>query len=73
LWKDASPWRAFCGDVLFQGSIGRTDFPDGDLATLMSSIQDKLLTLPDDTVILAGHGPPTTVGTERRTNPFVGR
>jgi len=60
------------GDVLFAGSIGRSDFPDSDPAALAASIREKLFTLPDDTVVLPGHGPPTTIGRERRTNPFVG-
>ena len=71
LWKGCSPWTVFGGDVLFQGSVGRTDFPDGDMNQLATSIRTKLYTLPDDTVILPGHGPPTTVGQEKRHNPFV--
>ena len=67
-----SPGVVFVGDVIFQGSIGRTDFPDGDFAQLEAGIKAKLFTLPDDTVLLSGHGPATTVGVERRTNPFVG-
>ncbi|MGE0555993.1 MAG: MBL fold metallo-hydrolase [Gemmatimonadales bacterium] len=59
------------GDVLFQGSIGRTDLPGGDFATLITSIREQLLTLPDETRVLSGHGPPTTIGQERRTNPFL--
>ncbi|MCW5900323.1 MAG: MBL fold metallo-hydrolase [Flavobacteriales bacterium] len=59
------------GDVLFQGSIGRYDLPGGDLDTLLSSIRDKFLTLPDDTVVHCGHGPDTTIGRERRSNPFL--
>ncbi|MBX0292482.1 MBL fold metallo-hydrolase [Hymenobacter sp. HSC-4F20] len=59
------------GDVLFQGSIGRTDLPGGDYATLIASIKSELLTLPDDTVVYPGHGPATTVGQERNTNPFL--
>ena len=59
------------GDVLFQGSIGRTDLPGGDHATLISSIKTQLLTLPDNTTVYPGHGPATTVGQERRTNPFL--
>lgn len=59
------------GDVLFAGSIGRTDLPGGDLNTLLASIARELLTLPDDTSVLPGHGPPTTIGTERRQNPFL--
>lgn len=61
----------FDGDVLFQGSIGRTDLPGGEFDVLMSSINDKLLALPDETVVLSGHGPATTIGDERRTNPFL--
>jgi hydroxyacylglutathione hydrolase len=61
----------FDGDVLFQGSIGRTDLPGGDYELLMSSIRDKLLPLPDETVVLSGHGPATTIGDERRMNPFL--
>ncbi len=62
---------AFCGDVIFQGGIGRTDLPGGDYATLMRSIRTKILTLPEETRLLSGHGPETTVGLERRTNPFL--
>ena len=61
----------FVGDALFAGSIGRTDFPGGDYQTLISSIKNQLLTLPEDTVVYSGHGPETTVGWERRTNPFL--
>lgn len=61
----------FAGDVLFAGSVGRTDLPGGDAGQLMRSIQEKLLTLPDDTVVYAGHGPATAIGTERRQNPFL--
>ncbi len=59
------------GDVLFQGSIGRTDLPGGDLSTLLASIREQLLTLPDACVVYPGHGPPTTIGEERRSNPFL--
>ena len=62
---------ALVGDVIFSGSIGRTDLPGGDFATLMKSIRGQILTLPDETVLHTGHGPDTTVGHERRTNPFV--
>jgi glyoxylase-like metal-dependent hydrolase (beta-lactamase superfamily II) len=62
---------AFAGDVLFQGSIGRTDLPGGDFDTLIKSIERELLTLPDSTIVYTGHGPETTVGRERRTNPFL--
>lgn len=59
------------GDVLFSGSIGRTDLPGGDFATLMQSLQRVFLTLPDSTRVLCGHGPETTIGVERLTNPFL--
>jgi len=59
------------GDVLFAGSIGRTDLFGGDMDLLMESIRTKLLPLPDDTVVLSGHGPPTTIGRERTSNPFI--
>lgn len=62
---------ALVGDVLFQGSIGRTDFPRGDHATLIASIRDKLWPLGDDVTFVPGHGPVSTFGHERRTNPFV--
>lgn len=61
----------FCGDVIFQGSIGRTDLPRADHATLMNSIAEQVLTLPDDTRLLPGHGPDSTVGDERQFNPFL--
>ncbi|MEE8143082.1 MAG: MBL fold metallo-hydrolase [Planctomycetota bacterium] len=61
----------FCGDLIFRGSVGRTDLPGGDMQTLLSSIQQELLTLPDEVQLLVGHGPATTVGMERRTNPFL--
>lgn len=61
----------FCGDVLFNGSIGRTDLPGGDYHTLLDSIQNQVLSLPDETRVLSGHGPETTIGHERRNNPFL--
>jgi hydroxyacylglutathione hydrolase len=61
----------FMGDVLFQGSVGRTDFPYGDHATLIASIRDKLLPLGDDVAFVPGHGPASTIGEERRSNPFL--
>lgn len=61
----------FCGDLIFAGSVGRTDLPGGDWATLETSIRQQIYTLPDSTRLLSGHGPETTVGEERRTNPFV--
>jgi hydroxyacylglutathione hydrolase len=63
--------RIFGGDVLFNGSIGRTDLPGGDTGTLMASIQSQFLSLPDSTVVHSGHGPDTTIGVERLTNPFL--
>jgi glyoxylase-like metal-dependent hydrolase (beta-lactamase superfamily II) len=59
------------GDVLFQGSIGRTDLPGGHHSTLLESIRRELLSLPDETIVYPGHGPSTTIGRERRTNPFL--
>jgi glyoxylase-like metal-dependent hydrolase (beta-lactamase superfamily II) len=61
----------FGGDVLFAGSIGRTDLPGGDHELLVRGIHEKILTLPDNTVILPGHGPRTTIGEERQNNPFL--
>lgn len=61
----------FVGDTLFAGSIGRTDLPGGDFDTLMRSIRDVLLRFPDDTIVHSGHGPTTTIGRERLTNPFL--
>ena len=63
--------RAFVGDVLFAGSIGRTDFPRGDYDTLIASITQRLWPLGDDTVFIPGHGPESTFGRERRSNPYV--
>lgn len=59
------------GDVLFNGSVGRTDLPGGDHGTLMQSIQQHFLSLPDSTIVHSGHGPDTTIGVERLTNPFL--
>lgn len=61
----------FTGDSLFQGSIGRTDFPGGSMKELTGSIRKNLFTLPDSTVVLSGHGEQTTIGQEKRTNPFL--
>ncbi len=61
----------FAGDALFQGSVGRTDLPGGDAAQLLESIRRELLTLPAETQVLPGHGPETTIGAERQTNPFL--
>ncbi len=63
---------AFVGDVLFQGSIGRTDFPRGDHETLLTSIRERLWPLGDDVTFVPGHGPASTFGEERRSNPYVG-
>ncbi|HEX2187274.1 MAG TPA: MBL fold metallo-hydrolase [Longimicrobiaceae bacterium] len=62
---------ALVGDCVFRGSIGRTDLPGGDFQTLMRSIREQILTLPDETVLYSGHGPETTVGFERVANPFL--
>lgn len=62
----------FVGDTLFAGSVGRTDLPGGDWNALRESIASRLLTLPDDIAVYAGHGPTTTIGIERETNPFIG-
>jgi glyoxylase-like metal-dependent hydrolase (beta-lactamase superfamily II) len=66
------PPVVFGGDVLMRGSVGRTDFPGGDTEQLFTGIRARLFTLPPETVVYPGHGPVTTVGYERRTNPFVG-
>ena len=62
---------ALVGDVLFAGSVGRTDLPGGSMSQLLKSIRTQLLTLPDDTVVYSGHGPETTIGEERNSNPFL--
>jgi hydroxyacylglutathione hydrolase len=61
----------FSGDLLFAGSIGRTDLPGGDHPTMLRSLRDKVLTLRDDIVVLPGHGEQTSIGRERATNPFL--
>ena len=66
-----APGVVLSGDVLFAGSIGRTDLPGGDFGTLIASIERELLPLSDDTIVYSGHGPETTIGRERRTNPFL--
>ena len=68
---DEADGFAISGDVLFSGSIGRTDLPGGDFHTLINSIQTQLFTFPDDTKIYCGHGPMTTIGFEKMNNPFV--
>ncbi len=62
----------FCGDLIFAGSVGRTDFPGGSWEQLKRSIQEQVYTLPNETRLLSGHGPETTVGEEKANNPFVG-
>lgn len=71
LWKGQTPWVVFGGDLLFRGSVGRADFPDSDPRLLVRSIRTKLYSLPDDTVVYPGHGEETTIGEEKRYNPFV--
>lgn len=71
--RDIQPQIVIGGDVLFAGSIGRTDFPGGSFEELATGIWEKLFTLPNDTVVLPGHGPTTTVGQEKQNNPFVGK
>jgi hydroxyacylglutathione hydrolase len=68
---DTTPPLVIGGDVLFRGGIGRSDFADGDPAALVAGIHDRLYSLPDETVVLPGHGDLTTIGRERRHNPFV--
>lgn len=70
--QNVSPLVVLGGDVLFEGSVGRTDFPDGSMPALIKGIHNKLFCLADDTVVYPGHGPRTTIGTERRTNPYCG-
>lgn len=65
------PGLAIVGDCLFAGSVGRTDLPGGDFPTLEKSIRERIYTLPDETIVVCGHGPDTTVGREKTTNPFV--
>ena len=67
-----SPLQVFGGDVLFAGSVGRTDFPGCSFEVLKKSIYDKLFPLADDTIVLPGHGSATTIGAEKQRNPFVG-
>jgi hydroxyacylglutathione hydrolase len=65
--------QLIAGDTLFAGSIGRTDLPGGSLKKIMSSLHERVLTLPDETVVIPGHGPLTSIGAERETNPFLVR
>jgi hydroxyacylglutathione hydrolase len=68
---DDSPPHLFVGDTLFAGSIGRTDLPGGDYDTLLKAITEVLFAFPDESIVYSGHGPETTIGRERQTNPFV--
>lgn len=68
---DADSQQVIVGDILFNGGIGRFDFPRGDQAQLLSGIKQKLLTLPEQTVVFPGHGPTTTIGKEKRSNPYL--
>jgi hydroxyacylglutathione hydrolase len=61
----------FCGDLIFRGGVGRTDLPGGDWQSLLDSIQQQIFSLPDETRLLSGHGPETTVGEEKRNNPYL--
>ena len=70
--RDFEPGFVIGGDVLFAGSVGRTDLAYGDGPLLFAGIRARLFDLPDDTLVFPGHGPPTTIGREKRTNPFVG-
>jgi len=70
--RQTTPFTVLGGDVLFAGSIGRTDFPGGNPRQLVTGIRSKLFKLPDDTLVFPGHGPSTTTGEERRTNPYCG-
>lgn len=70
--KNVQPYHVLGGDVLFAGSVGRTDLPGGSFQQLADGIRRVLFALPDDTVVLPGHGPKTTVGREKKSNPFVG-
>jgi len=72
LLRTESPFVLLGGDVLFQGSIGRCDLPGGSQDLLVAGIRTKLFVLPDDTIVYPGHGPTTTIGEERRTNPYCG-
>jgi len=65
--------KLIAGDTLFAGSIGRTDLPGGSFEKIIHSLNDKLLVLPDETIVVPGHGPLTTIGEERETNPFLGK
>jgi hydroxyacylglutathione hydrolase len=70
---DGEAGLCLSGDVLFAGSIGRTDLPGGSMPQMLASLRDKILPLPDETTVLPGHGPATTIGQERATNPYLRR
>ena len=70
LYSSAQNW-VIVGDVMFRGSIGRTDLPGGDFDLLLAGIEEKLMTLPPNTTVYTGHGPDTTIGRERKYNPFL--
>ena len=70
-YSERSRSVCFCGDLIFAGSVGRTDFPGGSWEQLEESIRTQVFTMPDETRLLSGHGPETTVGEEKRNNPFV--
>jgi hydroxyacylglutathione hydrolase len=72
IWEGQKPVIAWVGDIIFANSVGRTDFPDGNMHQLITGIRSKLFPLPDDTIMYPGHGPATTVGREKSHNPFVG-
>jgi glyoxylase-like metal-dependent hydrolase (beta-lactamase superfamily II) len=72
VFREVGERLVFCGDLIFRSGVGRADLPGGDWETLLASIRTEILSLPDDTRLLSGHGPETTVGYERRTNPFLG-
>lgn len=71
LLKNTQPMHLFCGDAIFAGSVGRTDIPYADFQTLREHLHTRVLTLPDDTILHPGHGPDTTVGVEKSTNPYL--
>jgi len=71
IFYNAAKYFAIVGDVLFDGSIGRTDLPRGDHSTLLASIREQVLSLPDETTFLPGHGPTSTIGEQRRSNPYL--
>ena len=71
LLTSTRPMHLFCGDAIFAGSIGRTDIPYADLNTLREHLHTRVMSLPDDTILHPGHGPDTTVGVERATNPYL--